>query len=382
MNRPDPEQPRVMDRAAVIDHGFDGMQRWSIRIVTIALAAVVVGWVLGQTWMVWYPVALAIIVSTVLAPPVTWLRSKGLPSVAAAGLVMIGFLGLITTLVAILTPQVAGQAPDIADQASRGLQKVRDWLIDGPMQLSDAQITRAVGALQDRIQDSAAAISAGIFSTISTATSVVLNLVVILILTFLFIKDGHRFLPWVASLGGRRAGHHLTEVLGRSWETLGGFIRTQSIVALISATIIGIALAIVGVPLAVPLAVVTFFGSFIPIIGAFVTGALAVLVTLVTGSPQDALVILLVFVGVQQLEGNLLSPWLQGKTMNLHAAVILLAVLAGGSLFGITGAFLAVPVVATVATVLRYVNEQIDLSVSPEAPPEDAHAASPPPPED
>lgn len=371
-----------MDRAAVIDHGFDGMQRWSIRIVTIALAAVVVGWVLGQTWMVWYPVALAIIVSTVLAPPVTWLRSKGLPSVAAAGLVMIGFLGLITTLVAILTPQVAGQAPDIADQASRGLQKVRDWLIDGPMQLSDAQITRAVGALQDRIQDSAAAISAGIFSTISTATSVVLNLVVILILTFLFIKDGHRFLPWVASLGGRRAGHHLTEVLGRSWETLGGFIRTQSIVALISATIIGIALAIVGVPLAVPLAVVTFFGSFIPIIGAFVTGALAVLVTLVTGSPQDALVILLVFVGVQQLEGNLLSPWLQGKTMNLHAAVILLAVLAGGSLFGITGAFLAVPVVATVATVLRYVNEQIDLSVSPEAPPEDAHAASPPPPED
>ena len=167
----------------------------------------------------------------------------------------------------------------------------------------------------------------------------------------------------------------MVEVLDRVWGTLGGFIRTQTLVALIDATIIGAGMGIVGVGLAVPLAVITFFGAYIPIIGAFVSGALAVLVTLVTNSPKDALIILIVVIAVQQLEGNVLSPYLQGKNMNLHAAVVLLSVTAGGTLFGVTGAFLAVPVAASVAEILRYINEQIDDSVSVLAPPEDSHSA-------
>jgi predicted PurR-regulated permease PerM len=125
----------------------------------------------------------------------------------------------------------------------------------------------------------------------------------------------------------------------------------------------------------VPLAVVTFFGAYIPIIGAFVSGALAVLVTLVTNGTNDALIAMGIVVAVQQLEGNVLSPWLQGKNMNLHPAVVLLSVTAGGSLFGVTGAFLAVPVVASVAEVLRYLNERIDDSVSVLAPEQDSKSA-------
>ena len=125
-----------------------------------------------------------------------------------------------------------------------------------------------------------------------------------------------------------------------------------------------------------PLAVVTFFGGYIPIIGAFISGALAVLVTLVTNGGTDALIALGVVVAVQQLEGNVLSPYLQGKNLNLHAAVVLLAVTAGGTMFGITGAFLAVPVAATTAEILRYVNERIDQAVDEgAAPPEDSEAA-------
>ncbi|MGZ5421804.1 MAG: AI-2E family transporter, partial [Aeromicrobium sp.] len=187
--------------------------------------------------------------------------------------------------------------------------------------------------------------------------------------------DGHRFLPWVKNLGGKRAGEHTVEVLDRAWNTLGGFIRTQSLVALIDAVIIGAGMVILGVPLAIPLAVITFFGAYIPIIGAFVTGALAVLVTLVTNSPKDALIVLIIVVGVQQLEGNVLSPWLQGKSMNLHAAVVLMSVTAGGTLFGVTGAFFAVPVTATVAGVLRYINERIDEEVGAGAPDQDSHGA-------
>lgn len=369
------EKKQIRDRAVVIDDGFAGMTRWGIRLIVIAASLVIIGWTIGHLWMVLFPVAMALIVSTVLGPPVAWLRHKGWPSGVAAAVVVIVFLSAIVGVIAILTPQVAGQTGEIAQGATDGLQKVRDWLTDGPLGLSDGQISRAIAALQDKIKESASAIGSGVFSTIGAATSAIVNLVLVLMLSFFFIKDGHKFLPWLKNLGGQRAGDHMVEVLDRVWGTLGGFIRTQTLVALIDATIIGAGMGIVGVGLAVPLAVITFFGAYIPIIGAFVSGALAVLVTLVTNSPKDALIILIVVIAVQQLEGNVLSPYLQGKNMNLHAAVVLLSVTAGGTLFGVTGAFLAVPVAASVAEILRYINEQIDDSVSVLAPPEDSHSA-------
>jgi predicted PurR-regulated permease PerM len=367
--------PAGRDRAAVIDDAFSGMQRWGLRLVIIAASVFVVGWIVGELWVIIFPVIVALIVSTVLVPAVTWLRDRSVPSSLASAMVVVGFLAAVVGIVAALTPQVAGQAPELADSAARGLQKIRDWLTGGPLGLSEGQITRAIEAVQEKLRNSAAAISSGLFSTIGAATSAVINLVLILMLTFFFVKDGHQFLPWMKTLGGRRAGEHTAEVMNRAWDTLGGFIRTQSLVALIDAIIIGVALAILGVPLAVPLAVVTFFGGYIPIIGAFISGALAVLVTLVTNGGTDALIALGVVVAVQQLEGNVLSPYLQGKNLNLHAAVVLLAVTAGGTMFGITGAFLAVPVAATTAEVLRYVNERIDQAVSESAPPEDSESA-------
>ena len=367
--------PAGRDRAAVIDDAFSGMQRWGLRLVIIAAAVFVLGWVVGELWVIVFPVVVALIVSTILVPAVTWLRDRKVPSGLASAMVVFGFLAAVVGIIAALTPQVAGQAPELADSAARGLQKIRDWLTGGPLGLSEGQITRAIEAVQEKLRNSATAISSGLFSTIGAATSAVINLVLILMLTFFFVKDGHHFLPWMKTLGGRRAGEHTAEVMCRAWDTLGGFIRTQSLVALIDAIIIGVALAILGVPLAVPLAVVTFFGGYIPIIGAFISGALAVLVTLVTNGGTDALIALGVVVAVQQLEGNVLSPYLQGKNLNLHAAVVLLSVTAGGTLFGITGAFLAVPVAATTAEILRYVNERIDQAVSESAPPEDSESA-------
>jgi len=183
--------------------------------------------------------------------------------------------------------------------------------------------------------------------------------VLVLVLSFLFVKDGHRFLPWAYGVLGDRAGGPLCEVLGRCWRTLGAFIRTQVVVSFVDAVFIGIGLALLGVPLALTLATLTFFGGFIPIIGALVAGALAVLVALVTVGWGTALAVLALILVVQQIEGNVLSPMLQGKSLGLHAAVVLLAVTAGGTLFGITGAFLAVPAVATAAEVLRYLSERI-----------------------
>nr|WP_154597076.1 AI-2E family transporter [Aeromicrobium senzhongii] len=324
----------------------------------------VLGWAVGHTWVIWFPVALAILFATVLGPPAKALRDRGVPAAAAAGLVLLAFLAALGFLFSILIPQLIDEAPQIADRAAKGVGEVQEWLLNGPLPVESNQISNALDSIEDWLRNSAGDISSGVLSTIGVATNVVVNTVLVLILTFLFIKDGHRFLPFVERLGGHRVGGHLRELLYRAWNTLGGFIRTQALVSLIDAVLIGTALLVVGQPLWVPLALITFIGGFIPIIGAFASGAIAVLVTLVTNSPRDAVIVLIVIVAVQQLEGNVLSPMLQGKSMNLHPAVVLMAVTAGGSMFGITGAFLAVPVTATVAEILRYANERIDAALT------------------
>ncbi len=331
----------------------------------IALGAVLLGLVVQQVWVVLLPIALALILTTVLQPPSRWLeRRLRFPAALAAATTLIGSLAALVGIGFLLAPSVSGQAEDIVEDAGAGLQQLQDWVQTKEFVSAD-QIDAGIEAVQDRLSDSGGQIASGVLTGVGAATSVITTLVICLILTFLFLKDGRRFLPWLRRLSGPRVGGHLDEVLSRSWTTLGGYIRTQAIVSLVDAVIIGAGLLLVGVPLAVPLAVLTFFAGFIPIVGAFVAGTVAVLVALVSGGTTDALIILVVIIGVQQLEGNVLSPWLQAKSMNLHAAVVLLSVTLGGTLFGIIGAFLAVPVAAVAAVVLRYLDEQVTLRSAP-----------------
>jgi predicted PurR-regulated permease PerM len=166
--------------------------------------------------------------------------------------------------------------------------------------------------------------------------------------------------PWVAAQTGARSAPHVAALSEKSWATLSSFVRQQAFVGFIDAFFIGLGLLVMGVPLVLPLAVITFFGAFVPIIGAFVAGAFAVLIALVSNGFTTAVVILAVVVAVQQLEGNVLQPIIQGRGLNLHAAVVILAVTAGSSLAGIIGAFLAVPVTALVAVAYRYARDVLD----------------------
>lgn len=355
-------------RAEVIGDGVEWVSRWSIRWVCIALGAVLLGLVVKLTWTIVLPVALALVVTTVLAPLAAalerWLR---FPAALSAAVALLGSIGAVVVVGFLLAPSVSGQTGDIVSDTVAGLQHLQDWVQESNF-VSKAQVDAALQGLQDKIAASSGDIASGVLVGVSAVTSAVVTLVVTLILTFLFLKDGRKFLPWVHGLAGERVGTHLVEVLSRAWATLGGFIRTQALVSFIDAVFIGIGLIVVGVPLAVPLAVLTFFGGFIPIVGAFVVGAIAVLVALVSVGWEGALIVLAVIVAVQQLEGNVLSPWLQSKSMNLHAAVVLLSVALGSTLFGIIGAFLAVPVVAVAAVVLRYLNEQVTAAEGTPAP--------------
>ncbi|WP_051919003.1 AI-2E family transporter [Prescottella defluvii] len=350
----------MRDRGEVIGAGGMWLAKWSLCIAAIAIGALVLGWLLEKLWVIVLPVLLAVVVSTVLWPPTRALTKRGMPPAGAAAITLLVFFAVFGGVVALVVPSVVDQAPELANKATQGIQQVQDWLKGPPVNLDDDQIDTAVHAITSKLQESGTAIASGVFSGVTTAGSMIVTLGLVLVLAFFFVKDGPRFIPWLHSIGGGRAGRHLEEVLGRMWDTLGGFIRTQALVSLIDAVFIGAGLVILGVPLAPVLAILTFIGGFVPIVGAFVAGALAVLVALVANGLTTALIVLAIIIAVQQIEGNVLQPVLQSKSMKLHAVVVLLAVTAGGSLFGIVGAFLAVPVAAVGAVVIRYLGEQID----------------------
>lgn len=348
------------DRGDLIGVGGIWLAKWSLILVSVAAGAWVLGWLISSLWVIILPALLAIIVATVLWPPTKWMMRVGLPPALSATAALVVFFLVIGGIITLIVPSVADSAPELVDKASAGVSQVQNWLKGPPINLQDEQIDNAVSAITSRLQDSGTAIASGVFTGVSAAGSILVTLALVLVLTFFFVKDGTKFIPWLHGFAGGRAGTHLAEVLARMWTTLGGFIRTQAIVSLIDAFFIGLGLVILGVPLALVLATLTFLGGFIPIVGAFVAGALAVLVALVANGPTTALIVLVIILAVQQLEGNVLQPILQSRSMNLHPAIVLLAVTGGSSVFGIIGAFLAVPAAATAAVLIRYVSEQID----------------------
>ncbi len=364
------------DRGDIIGKGLLWLAKWSLCIVAIAAGAWVLGFLLEHLWVIVLPVALALVVATVLWPPTRMMRNLGMPAAAAAGISILGFFAVLAGVIALIVPSVIDQAPELSQKATAGVQKVQEWLQGPPLNIRDEQIDKFTQGLITKIQESQEQIASGVFTTVNAATSALVSIVLVLFLTFFFVKDGPRFLPWLRSVTGERAGRHLDAVLCRVWTTLGGFIRTQALVSLVDAIFIGTGLLILGVPLAWVLAVITFVAGFIPLVGAVVAGTLAVLVALVGNGFTTAVIVLIIVIVVQQIEGNVLQPILQSRSMQLHAVVVLLAVTAGGSLFGIVGAFLAVPVAAVTAVIVRYLGEQIAAETDPDT---EAKAATPPP---
>ena len=355
---PAPDQPERGGREQRILAGTHVAAVWSGRIVLLALAAVLVGLLVKVTWSVLLPVILAVLLCTALQPVSGTLHRLGLPRALGALLAVISALLVLFGVAAVVAPGVAPQISDLADSAARGLDDIRSYLRDGPLGLTDAKFDELVDNAQQRISDSGQSIATGLLLTLGALTSGLVNLVLTLVLAFMFLKDGHRFLPWLRGAAGPTAGRHLSEVLLRIWTTIASFVRAQALVGFIDAVLIGAGLLVLGVPLALPLALLTFVAAFAPIVGAITVGALAVAVALVSEGLVTALIVLGLVVLVQQLEGNVLLPWLQGRSLGLHAAAVLLAIVLGSTLFGVIGAFLSVPVVATASVILTYLGEQ------------------------
>lgn len=349
-----------------LQRGVTQASRWTVRLLVIGAGLWALFWVMGQLWSVLLPILLGLLLSTVLWPPVRFLRRR-LPNALAAILALIGLLAVVSGLIAVLAPQVTSQAEDLVDQASAGLDSLRTWVAGPPLNLGQD----ALGGLLDRgiseLQNNSQQIAAVVVGSLGAIGSAVVTFVLALVLCFFFLKDGPRFLPWLRTWIGSESGRHVEEVSDRVWTALGQYVWSQAAVALVDGVFIGLGVWILGVPFALPIAVLTFFGGFVPIVGAFVAGAIATLVALVSNGIWTAAGVLAIVLIVQQLEGNVMQPMLVGRTLKIHPAVVLGVVALGGTQFGIVGAFLAVPAVAVFQVIARYVREQL-VEPSPEAP--------------
>ncbi|MFC8369526.1 MULTISPECIES: AI-2E family transporter [unclassified Streptomyces] len=333
--------------------------RVSGELLLVLVAAAVVLWVLGRMWSVVWPLIVGLLLTTLTWPPTRFLRRRGLAPALAASLVTVLFLLVAAGTAALIAVPVASEAGELTDGVVEGVQRLREWAAGPPLNIDDAQIAGAFDTATARIQDSAGAIATTAVTGVSTVFSGVVTAVLALFLMFFFLKDGPRFLPWLGRQLPGRLATDVPAVAERCWLTLGSFVRSQALVGLIDAVLIGLGLWILDVPLVLPLSVLTFVSAFVPIVGALFAGFVAVLIALVSNGLTDALLVLAVIVVVQQLEGNVFQPMIQSRGLGLHAAVVLLAVTLGGSLSGIVGSLLAVPVAALVAVVWNYLREQL-----------------------
>ena len=323
----------------------------SLQFLLVAAALAVAGYVVVQLRLVVLPLLVAVFLATVLMPAADWLRRR-IPDAIAAFVVMLVALALLGGLTAVLAPSVVSEFGDLGESLREGLGQIGSTL--ERVGFSQAEIDGAIDDALTSLQDNVGGIGQGVVTGALFVGELVTGLLLALVLLFFLLKDGHGIWNWIVALVPARRRDGLREVGSASWSTLGHYLRGVALVALFDGVTIGVALAILGVPLVLPLAVLTFFGAFFPLVGAFTAGFVAALVALVSEGPVTALIVVGVIVAIQQLEGDLIYPVLVGRQIRLHPVAILLVLTAGAVVAGIVGALFAVPVAAVGWTAIQH----------------------------
>jgi predicted PurR-regulated permease PerM len=337
-----------------VPRGMQIAAAWAWRVVALAAAAWVLLQVIARTQLVLVPVLVALLLAALLQPIAAALVKRGVPRALAAALVLIGGILGIAGLVWLVVDQFRGGFGDLSAQVDDGITEIQDWLINGPLGLSQTQIDNAFDSARNSLTENRETLTSGAIGAATTAGHVLTGLLIALFATFFLVKDGAQIWRWIVRLfpGDTRA--RADGAGQRAWQTLISYVRATLAVAFVDAVGIGVGAAVLGVPLALPLAVLVFLGSFVPIVGATVSGLVAVLVALVAKGPVTALLLLGVVLLVQQLEGHVLQPLLLGRAVKVHPLAVVLAIATGVLLAGIVGALVAVPIVAVANTVASY----------------------------
>ncbi|MBV6701107.1 AI-2E family transporter [Kitasatospora aureofaciens] len=330
------------------------------RLLLLGAALYVVFYVVDMLRLVAFAVLASLLISALLEPSVSWLRRHGVPRSLAAGAVFLSGLAGIGLVGWFVVWQVTTNISDVTSQVQRGVNQLRDWLITGPLHLTQQQITDFANQITKAITTNTDQITAASLTGAQIAVEVLTAVLMTFFTTFFFLYDGPKIWNWALRGLPRHSRFAMAGAGPKAWATLTAYVRGTVCVAFIDAVCIGIGIDLLGVPMAMPLAVIIFLGAFVPLVGALVTGTAAVLIALVTQGPWTALMVLVVLIAVMQIESHVLQPLILGRAVRVHPLGVVLGVAAGGIIGGIGGAVVAVPLIAvtnTVVTHLRRRNE-------------------------
>ncbi len=342
-----------------VSPGLKVAAAWSWRSIVVLVGIGVALWLLAKVSDVLLPVLIALLLTALLAPLTVWLARKGLPQAAAAAISFVGFIVVVAGLVTLVGQQIYSGMPELVAQVISGFSAISAWLADSPFGIDSTTVSsyidESIARVTNWLQTNSSQLLGGAWQATSSVGSFLAGAALCLFTTFFFLYDGKKIFAWVIKLLPIPAQETAEGAALRGWHSLVQYVRSQILVAAIDAVGIGIGAAILGVPLVIPLTVLVFLSSFIPVVGAIASGVIAVLVALVSNGFGSALIMLIIVVGVQQIESQVLQPFIMGKAVAVHPLAVVLSVAAGAYLFGIVGALFAVPLVAVLNTVIGYI---------------------------
>ena len=328
---------------------------WSWRLIVIAGAGWVVWKGLGHVSLLVIAMMVAMLLAALLSPTVMLLRKKGVRAGGAAAIAELGLLLLLAVIISLTGQQLVRGFATMANKAVQGYQQLVDWWLKSlGYDLGADQLNQLLHQIENTFKDNPNTVLNGVSRVGSTAADVATGVLLTLFTLLFFLMEGERIWLFVVGLFPKDAREAVNGAGRAGWKSLGAYVRVQILVAAIDAIGIGLGAAILGVPLAIPLGVLVFLGSFIPVIGALFSGAVAVLLALVALGPVQALIMLGIVLLVQQVESHILQPLIMGKAVSLHPLAVIFAVAGGSMIFGAAGALFAVPVLAVVNSVVRY----------------------------
>ena len=347
MNKP------ISADARAVHPGVRIAAEWSWRLIVIFAGLLVLGYVVLRLETVLIPVGLALLASALLIPIVDRLQVWGVPRSAAVIVVLLASIGLVAGIMTFVVEQFIDGLPQLTDQFTASVTQIQNWLTSGPLHFSEDQIRQAGDSVVKSVQSNRESLTSGALTTATVIGEIFTGALLTLFTLIFFLYGGDQIWQFVTRIVPTDARRRVRIAGSAGFGSLIGYVRATVAVAAADAIGIGAGLAILGVPLALPLASLGFIGAFIPSVGAFLAGFLAVLVALVTKGFLTALIVLGIIIGVMQLEAHVMQPLLLGRAVRLHPLAVVLAITTGIVLAGIVGGLLAVPIVAVLNTAIR-----------------------------
>lgn len=313
-----------------------------------------------QLRLVVVPLLVAVLIAALLVPFVRWLQRLGMPKWLGVTIAEVGIIGLVTGLIYLIVTQILRGFPELSERSVAFFNDFKDFLLASPLHLTDEQLADYFDQAWKALQADSGVLVSGVLHAGSSFGHFLAGILLTLFATLFLLIDGGKIWAWVVRLFPHKARVAVNGAGRAGWVTLSDFVRVQIFVAFIDAVGIGLGAWILGLiyggfPLVIPIAIAVFLGSFIPVVGAVLTGAIAVFVALVYLGPWPALIMLGIVLLVQQIEGHVLQPLIMGNAVKVHPLAVVLAVAAGGFLAGISGALFAVPLVATLNAMFLYI---------------------------